>query len=310
MILLPVNTEARLEFWLFVAGLAAAAAYSFWYGFKAWGKNRTIIDTPTARVRSAAQGYVELTGWGCMPPQPPITGPLTGIPCTWWSYKIEEREGSVRSRSWIEIDSGTSETPFLLDDGTGQCLIDPRGAEVVPHTRDVWYGPEAWPRMRIPPGKGILGRLADSLLSGGRYRYIERRLHPREPLYAIGEFRSLGGVSPEDADDAITALLHDWKRDQATLIARFDANRDGVIDADEWERVRAAARQEVLAKRSARPELPGTHVLAEPADGRAYLLAAYDEESLARRFRRQALLSIGFFVAASAALAWMLTRVA
>ena len=50
----------RFKFWLVVIGLAAAAVYSFWYAFKSWGKNRVIEDTPTSRVRSAAQGYVEL----------------------------------------------------------------------------------------------------------------------------------------------------------------------------------------------------------------------------------------------------------
>jgi len=44
-------------------------------------------------------------------------------------------------------------------------------------------------------------------------------------------------------------------------------------------------------------------------DGRSYLLAASDGESLARRFRRRALAAISWFVGSSAALTWMLTRV-
>ena len=52
-----------------------AAAYSFWYAFKAWAKNRTIEDTPTSRVRSAAQGYVELSGRGVPPPSSADQGP-------------------------------------------------------------------------------------------------------------------------------------------------------------------------------------------------------------------------------------------
>lgn len=299
----------RLEFWLAVAALAAATAYSFWYGFRAWRKNRTIEDTPRARVRSAAQGYVELIGWGCLPEQSPIKGPLTGIPCTWWSYQIEERGGAGKSRSWNTIDKGMSETPFIFDDGTGQCWVDPRGAEVVPHARTVWYGSDPWPQFRLPPGQGIFGKLTDALLSGGRYRYTERRLQAREPMCALGEFRSHGGASVESADAEAAALLHDWKQDQGKLLARFDANHDGVIGPDEWERARAAAREEVLAKRSAEPQGPETHVLAEPGDGRAFLLAASDGESLARRFRLQAFASVTCFVAAAAALTWILTNV-
>ncbi len=58
----------RFKFWLLAACLAAGAAYSFWYAFKAWARNRIIEDTPTSRVRSAAQGYVELNGRSLPPP--------------------------------------------------------------------------------------------------------------------------------------------------------------------------------------------------------------------------------------------------
>jgi hypothetical protein len=44
-------------------------------------------------------------------------------------------------------------------------------------------------------------------------------------------------------------------------------------------------------------------------DGRAFLLAASDGETLARRFRRRAVAGIGGFVGSCAALTWMLTHV-
>ena len=123
----------RIKFWLLVAGLGASTVYSFWYAFKAWGKNRLIEDTPISRIRSAAQGYVELSGEGRLPPDAQNKAPLSGIPCTWWRYKVEERSNSRESRGWSTVDSGTSEVSFLLDDGTGRCLIDPRGADLDIH---------------------------------------------------------------------------------------------------------------------------------------------------------------------------------
>jgi hypothetical protein len=51
------------------------------------------------------------------------------------------------------------------------------------------------------------------------------------------------------------------------------------------------------------------NVLADPMDGRSFLLAASDGESLARRFRRRALAGICGFVGSSAALTWMLMHV-
>jgi hypothetical protein len=297
----------QFKLWLLIFALAAAAVYSFWYAFKAWRKNRVIEDTATSRIRSAAQGYVELSGRGVLPPNAVNRGPLTGVPCTWWRYKIEERRSSGRSRSWSTVQSDTSAAPFLLDDGTGQCLVDPRGAEVFPGARDVWYGPSEWPEVRIPNGTGVFGWLVDTLVTG-KYRYTEYRLQPHEHVCALGAFRSLGGVSVEDPDAAVTELLREWKQDQKTLLARFDSNHDGTLSGAEWDQARAAARKQVLDGRATQPLPPRMNVLDDPADGRAFLLAASEGEALAQRFRRRALAGIAAFVGSSVALTWILTH--
>jgi hypothetical protein len=299
----------RIEFLLLLLGLAGAAVYSFWYGFKAWRENRVVEDTPSSRVRSAAQGYVELTGHGVTSPGHESNGPLTRKPCTWWRYKIEQRSSTGRSRGWSTIDSGTSEAPFILDDGTGQCLIDPRGAEVFPGAKDVWYGGTEWPEVRIPDGQGVLGKLADMLLSGGKYRYTEYRLQPREPVCALGAFRSLGGVSVESPDRAVAELLREWKQDQKTLLERFDRNHDGVLDGDEWDQARTAAHRQIIDGMAKQPETPGMSILSKPADGRAFLLSASNGQSLARRLRRNALTGIAAALGSGAALVWMATHV-
>lgn len=297
----------RVKFWFLIAFLAGSTVYSFYYCFVSWRRNRVVGDTPTSRVRSAAQGYVEFTGRGTTPPNTENKAPLSGIPCAWWRYKIERR-GENRSRSWSTVQSGTSETPFILDDGTGQCLIDPRGAEVFPSANDVWYGSSDWPDgVRIPSGGGVLGWLQDAAATG-KYRYSEHRLETQERLYAIGSFRSLGGVSVDSPDRAVAELLRGWKQDQASLLTRFDADHDGIISAAEWDRARASAREQVVRTACARAEGSGINVLSKPADGRAFLLAASDEQTLARRFRRRAAAGVAGFVASCSALTWMLTR--
>jgi E3 Ubiquitin ligase len=308
--------------WLLVLGLAAALVYSFWYACKSWAKNRAIVDTPTSRIRSAAQGYVELSGRGMLPADAHNRGPLTGLPCAWWRYKIEDRGNRGGPRissswrwgdpfssfwSWSSVDGGTSTEPFLLDDGTGRCLVDPRGAEVFPGVTTVWYGPTEWPEERIPGGGGALGWLLDHIPTG-RYRYTEDRLQIGDHVCALGAFRSEGGVSVDDPDAAVTDLLHRWKQDQAALLKRFDADHDGVLSAAEWEQARAAARQEIMRGRAADTRTPSLNVLAEPMDGRCFLLAASEGGSLAKRFRQRALVGIGGFVASAAALTWTLTH--
>jgi hypothetical protein len=304
-----MSGNVRFKFCLLLLGLAGAAAYSFWCGFKAWRENRVVQDTPTSRVRSAAQGYVELTGHGVMIPEKENRAPLTGLPCTWWRYKIEDRRSNSRARGWSTIQSDTSVLPFILDDGTGRCLIDPRGAEVFPGATTVWYGGTSWPEVRIPDGQGFFGKLADALVPAGRYRYTEYRLRPHETVCALGAFRSLGGVSVEGPDRAVAELLREWKQDQKALLERFDRDHDGVLDNDEWDRARAAARQQVASSMVAEPQTPGLCVLSVPADGRPFLLAASDGAFLARRLRRKAIAGIGTCLGSAAAIAWMVAHV-
>ena len=289
----------QAQSWLVRALLGAGAVGSFWYCFAEWHRNRVIRDTATSRVRSAAQGYIALSGRGLAPPGRPMTSPISGRHCTWWHYSIQERRGR---NSWATIETGTSETVFFLDDGSGRCLVDPRGAEV--HARDdMWYGSCAYP-LENPP-RGLSNTLAN-MCAKSDFRYRERCLLAGEPLYALGSFRTEGGVAAVDAEREVAQVLRSWKHDQKTLLDRFDANHDGLLSGEEWERVRQAAHDQVAASVGARPLPVPISVLGKPADGRIFLLVAGDELSLARRLRSRAAASIMVCIACCAALAWWL----
>jgi hypothetical protein len=288
--------------WL-TALLAAATAYCFYYGFRAWHRNRAVADTPTSRLRSAAQGYVELTGRGLLPEGVTNKAPLTDLPCTWWSFEVEKKDGE----GWSTLEKGSSTTPFILDDGTGQCLVDPDGAEVYPSACDVWYGSEEWPARLTPRGGGMALQILLRQFASGKYRYSERRLLPGDRLSALGSFRTLGNAAADDAERAVAELLREWKQDQASLLARFDADRDGVISMAEWDRARAAAREQITAGMVARPA-PATYLLAKPRDGRAFLLAAADGASLARGLRWRAAAGVTGFLGGASGLTWVLTH--
>ena len=63
------------EYWLAVGFLVLVALGAFWAIFHFFYRARFIEDTPTSRVRSAAQGYVELNGVGRLMTGPPIISP-------------------------------------------------------------------------------------------------------------------------------------------------------------------------------------------------------------------------------------------
>lgn len=295
------------EFWIGTVVALVLAVAGFYGYYRFLRRVRIIEDTPTSKVRSAAQGYVELVGHGELMQGPPIIAPLTGITCTWYRYRIEEKTESYDSRgqrrtNWRTIDSGTSESLFLLRDDTGECVVDPDGAEITPASKDVWYGNSpTW--SGTPPGKRSGG-----LFSGARYRYAEERMHPGDPLYAIGLFRTDGGAYeiPSVRED-MRHLLSRWKQDQTALLQRFDRNRDGQIDLHEWEDARDAAQREVLAAQSERLRDPTIHLMAKAGDGRPYILSVLPQDQLAGRFRWLALGSLLLFLVGGAVGVWLIT---
>ncbi len=265
--------------------LVAACVACCVFTYRAWARARSLSNTARARVRSAPHGYVELygrTGFAPDVKDQARSAPLTGRACVWWRYHIYERGGR---NGWYTIDHGASENTFLLQDDTGSCVVDPRGAEVTPSARQVWYGSESWPTTPYSTGLGSLG---------SNYKYVEQRIHETDSVCALGELAATGGLADGGLESEIASLLHDWKADPATLLRRFDRDGDGQLDAQEWEQARAAARAQVLEGRA---QTPLVKEMARPRDGRPYLLAARSPEALARRYRWQASACLaGFFV--------------
>ncbi|MFA5941927.1 MAG: GIDE domain-containing protein [Sinimarinibacterium sp.] len=290
------------DFWLWTLGAAIASVASFVAAFVSLHKARLIENTPTSRIRSAAQGYVELDGTARMLPGEEIRAPLSGRPCCWWSYRVQKHEtrwhnGRSSSR-WRTIDSGTSDALFLLSDPTGDCIVDPEGASVHPGVRQSWRGHT--PRPAFAPEKA-------SWLQFGDYRYEEQRLQVGDALYALGGFRTQTAHLQIDETVDAGELLRDWKADQKTLLARFDANGDGRIDLQEWEIVRRAALDQVRQEHLARSTDPDIHVLARPADGRPFLLSTLPQQHLVRRYRLTGAAALAFSIAAGTGSVFALT---
>ncbi|HET9268353.1 MAG TPA: GIDE domain-containing protein [Vicinamibacterales bacterium] len=268
---------------------------------------RLIEDMPTSRIRSAAQGYVELVGRAL-----PLAGtrnlaPLTQRPCVWWRYriskKVENSSGKHRSQRWQTVASGRSSVPFLLDDATGQCIVKPDGAEIVTTEATTWYGATPWPT--APPAGGSA---AAWLMSSGRdYRYVEERIYEHERVYALGDFRSSASNVERDLQAEQAALLSEWKQDPPELVRRFDADGDGRIDMAEWDRAREAARRTAYERQADRPQRATLHVLCKP-DARMFLLATLPPGDLVKRYRWRARWAFTGFVIAVYALGWLIQQ--
>ncbi|CAA0091362.1 Uncharacterised protein [Zhongshania aliphaticivorans] len=260
---------------------------------------RVIEDTPTSKIRSAHQGYVELIGMAKAGPEQLLLSNLTHTPCIWYRYKIERYESSGKNSSWRSIESKTSSQAFLLSDGSGECYVMPNKAEVSTIRKRSWRG-----RSRHPQQASGLN------LFGQRYRYTEELLCPEDLLYVIGLFETRHPPSPGTIIDSDMAkILNEWKQDYDNLIARFDRNNDGEIDLQEWELVRAEARRK--AERQQRQEAAPTPVHTinySPNRRQPYIIASTEPKSLSRRYRWQAIALLLVSVISATALVTMVMQ--
>jgi hypothetical protein len=188
----------------------------------------------------------------------------------------------------------------VLIDDTGQCVIDPEGANVVPSQTNIWYG--STPR---PPSQSTN---KTNFLSGGRYRYIEKRMHPGEDLYAIGFYQTVGGANSEvNVSTEVVALLKEWKEDSEQLLKKFDHNKDGQIDMHEWELVRKTAFDEVMKQHQEFKSTPPVNLLGRTHDSRRpYILSAVPQDNLIKRYKLLSFSLIGLFFLAGIFATWMI----
>jgi len=251
--------------------------------FRRWGQQRVVEDTPEARIRSAPQGYVKLSGRARPVDGTPLRAPLTGRSCVWWSYRVEHRgHHRMDDIPWRAGESGTSDQPFLLADENDQCLIDPQGAEVEASERKVWYGNSS---DDVP--LALMGGLNVGL--GSDCRYSESILCEDAQLAIMGELRAISSSITNAVEDEAAVLLSQWKHDQKALLARFDLNHDGSIDAAEWEAARTAALAEAQRNRIQQPPQRRISTLGKPKSGQPFLIAAQSAAHLARTESRRAM---------------------
>jgi hypothetical protein len=260
-------------------GAAVIAIFALWGWIMVWRRRRASADTPTSTVAGAAQGYVELFGKALPHDGHLIKSKHGRRECVWFRWKVEEKSGD----KWRLVEKGASSETFLLRDATGDCVIDPDGAQVSTSLRISWYN--------------------------APYRFTEWVIRPGAPLYALGHFRSVDEADPvSDQRDAVNRLLNEWKKDRPGLVRRFDLNGDGEIDMAEWELARKAAHHEAALQAAPPRDLPELHVLGASPDGRPFILSNSNPDREAKRHGGLLDWYVGSFAAASVAALVFLLR--
>lgn len=160
--------------------------------FKNLNIARLIADTPQSKIRSAAQGFIELKGKVALLGNNPLKAPLSGEDCCWYYYRIEQEittpnaDGSV-STNWEIIDSGQSARAFKLQDDTGECVINPMKSDVKPHVKSSWRGSSLSSKNTGSISAGLWTGIV-SCATSNQFRFTEHRIDPGDTTYALGYF--------------------------------------------------------------------------------------------------------------------------
>lgn len=277
-------------FWLVLSGFIFASGISFVLSLRWLYHGRLLADTPTARIRAAAQGYVELQGRARMMEGTPIVSPLSGQHCVWYHYVIEHKREN--REMWQVVEKSTSQSVFFLDDDDHLCIVDPEGARVTASFTQRWRGQLRRPGTPPPEVEFWWERW----LEAGPYRYTECRIHEGDPLYAIGQLVTLTTADPSTTNDEVRDVLSCWKRDRAGLLSRFDKDRDGQINQEEWETARQEAERQVMASWHEKAAIPEFPVLKKPTHGHPYILSTDTQETLITAYYRKALIAALLFL--------------
>lgn len=282
------------------------ALISFYFFARNWKRLRIIEDTPTAKLRSAHQGYIEVEGKGQPIDDRPIYAPLSNHPCLWYRSEIAQQEtitenGRTQTR-WNVVYKAVSDGRFRLTDGVNSCFVDPSDAEVNGDEKLVWYGNTEWPtRTQILESQSIVHAMTNS------YRYSEWLILPGQPLYILGQFSTWSATTHQSMRNVMINLINDWKKDQTALRKRFDTNRDGNIDQQEWEAARHEAQSEARKIHDQLSLEPDTNIIAKPRNAlQPFIISVYPQALLARKYRNNAFIALTACIALICAVAWLL----
>ena len=242
-----------------LCALVAMLAWSF--NFK---RLLGMSEIPVATIASAAQGYVEL--FGTAKNLMSTRSPIRGVECVWFRLWIYSRDTNYM---WRLADYRISEQLFELQDDSGVCRIDPKGAEVFAASRHI-------------------------VVQHG-HKYIEDVLFADKPVYVLGDLDTGSQINTEaeihkDASKLITQL----KQSKARLLQQFDLNRDGEIDMHEWEFARESAYAEARAKHAQRLEAE-MHLIAKPANKRLFLISGISPHALRQHYQCWVWVHFSFF---------------
>ena len=199
-------------------------------GFVTWRELRLIRNTPTSKIRSMPMGTVEVKGTAEQGPEGIILkSPFSGKECLFYRYEIEEYVSSGKNSHWETVSKGFDGVRFVLDDGTGEVIVDPENADVeMPKDNSIRINSadnETDQIREFMNQKGIRG--TGGLLFDNDRRYHEWYVTPGEDVYVFGY------ASNERDDHGEYPIIKDDERAEMFMIS--DRSEKELVSKKKWK---------------------------------------------------------------------------
>ncbi len=276
------------EYNFFTLVLFMAVLFSLYKIYQTHQRYRFIQDTATSRIASAAQGYVELKGLAELLPESKIVSPFSQRKCIWYQCKVEVKKTTGKRSHWIEENNQVSEEIFLIKDDTGECVVIPEQAEVIPSHQRVWYG-NGLQASHLNP--------EDSALSGftgiGNYRFTEKMILVADTLYILGDFESVRkNPDAQTIQQQVKELIRHWKIQPMRFLKPFDRDGNGKIQKNEWNEIKRHAELKVMQQN----QQSVIHTIRKPLEkNHPFLISTISEHELLNKKRLSLILYVMLF---------------
>jgi hypothetical protein len=274
---------------------AVLSSACLWGGFHFLRLKRRVENTPTSRIRSVAMGLVEVQGRTLR--KFSLVSPMTLLPCVYYRLRRFRRNNENEWRLTSTSDSG--HVPFYLEDDSGVLTVNPAGAKISAGHKQTGYD---------NPSNLLF---ASSSGFDGDEKWVEEVIAEGTRLYVLGEATENRRTRPP-LQEQLTLALRTLKRNRKAL-ERYDADGDGAISAEEWNRARRDVEERLLHQNlgDRSPDLPlRDRVVIRRPRQRSLPFIVAETASEAHLVRSYGLYTVPLFGGALLAVLWTLAMLA
>jgi hypothetical protein len=236
LLLIPLPNELMLLSAVAIAG----GLYLFMRGFRLLARKRLVLNTPASKIRSASLGLVEVNGRAAGPYSLPA--PITGSPCYLYRTIVWRQDEESKSHEWKKVAEESLNVFFFLDDGTGQLLVNPAGADLDLHCDFRQAYDQTW-TSRLPDRASTFLDRHGITPGGNHFRIEEWTIRPNDALYIIGtiaENPGIGSSSPHALESRKAAAGYSGSSSSPEVI-RLSGRSPSSVAGDTTQQAKIAA---------------------------------------------------------------------